>query len=133
LGGHRSWLDPTDPKPYAIEYGVQRGDGEGRCVEAHGLTYFEGVSHERCALSMVGTAQDVTERKAPEEREHLLEREVNHRAKNMLSVVEAIAHQIAVRTPEISTSAGIVINCATRSIRHDGKSVRDIVRESGCH
>src|SRR5262249_18941686 len=42
-------------------------------------------------------ARDITERKEREEREHLLMREVNHRAKNMLSVVEAIARQTAVR------------------------------------
>jgi two-component sensor histidine kinase len=35
-----------------------------------------------------------------EEREHLLMREVNHRAKNVLSVVDAIAHQTATRNPE---------------------------------
>jgi PAS domain S-box-containing protein len=45
-------------------------------------------------------AQDITERKRSEEREHLLMREVNHRAKNMLSVVEAIARQTATRNPE---------------------------------
>ncbi len=49
---------------------------------------------------MVGTAQDVTERKGREERERLLMSEINHRAKNMLSVVDAIAHQTATRTPE---------------------------------
>jgi two-component sensor histidine kinase len=49
---------------------------------------------------MVGTAQDITERKEREEREHLLMREINHRAKNMLSVVDAIAHQTAAKTPE---------------------------------
>jgi len=47
-----------------------------------------------------GTAQDITERKEREEKEHLLMREVNHRAKNMLSVVDAIAHQTATRNPE---------------------------------
>jgi PAS domain S-box-containing protein len=45
-------------------------------------------------------AQDITERKTREEREHLLMREVNHRAKNMLSVVDAIARQTATRDPE---------------------------------
>jgi two-component sensor histidine kinase len=45
-------------------------------------------------------AQDVTDRKAHEEHVHLLMREVNHRAKNMLSVVDAIAHQTATRNPE---------------------------------
>src|SRR5262249_51541379 len=50
--------------------------------------------------TMVGTAQDITERKEREEKEHLLMREINHRAKNMLSVVDAIAHQTATRNPE---------------------------------
>jgi len=49
---------------------------------------------------MVGTAQDITERKEREEKEHLLMRQINHRAKNMLSVVDAIAHQTATRNPE---------------------------------
>jgi PAS domain S-box-containing protein len=92
-------LDPTDPKPYAIEYRVRRGDGEVRWVEAHGRTYFEGASHQQRAVSMVGTLRDITERKGREERE-LLVREVNHRAKNMLCVVDAIAHQTATRNPE---------------------------------
>jgi two-component sensor histidine kinase len=35
-----------------------------------------------------------------EERERLLKREVNHRAKNLLSLVDAIAHQTAARNPE---------------------------------
>jgi two-component sensor histidine kinase len=49
---------------------------------------------------MVGTAQDITERKQREEREHLLMREVSHRAKNMLSVVHSIAQLTASRNPE---------------------------------
>jgi len=35
----------------------------------------------------------------------LLMREVNHRAKNMLSVVDAIAHQTATKTRKLSSSA----------------------------
>jgi len=31
-------------------------------------------------------------------------REINHRAKNMLSVVDSIAHQTATRNPKISSS-----------------------------
>src|SRR5262249_391720 len=45
-------------------------------------------------------AQDVTEQKAHEEQIHLLMREVNHRAKNMLSLVLAIARQTSAREPE---------------------------------
>jgi two-component sensor histidine kinase len=51
-------------------------------------------------VSFRGTVQDITERKERQEREHLLMREINHRAKNMLSVVDAIAHQTAAKTPE---------------------------------
>jgi PAS domain S-box-containing protein len=48
----------------------------------------------------VSVIQDITERKQHEEREHLLMREISHRAKNMLSVVDAIAHQTAAGNPE---------------------------------
>jgi two-component sensor histidine kinase len=51
-------------------------------------------------VSFGGTIQDITERKEREEKEHLLMREINHRAKNMLSVVDAIAHQTATKNPE---------------------------------
>jgi PAS domain S-box-containing protein len=93
-------LDPADPKPLAIEYRIRRGDGKVRWVENHGLAYFESAGAERRAASFVGTVADITERREREEREHLLMREVNHRAKNMLSVVDAIAHQTATRNPE---------------------------------
>jgi two-component sensor histidine kinase len=51
-------------------------------------------SHTRMSTGFGG------ETAAREEREHLLMREINHRAKNMLSVVDAIARQTATRTPE---------------------------------
>jgi PAS domain S-box-containing protein len=93
-------LNPADPKPYAHEYRIRRRDGEVRWVDAHGLAYFEGAGRERRAVSFIGTAADITQRKEREERERLLMREVSHRAKNMLSVVDAIAHQTATRNPE---------------------------------
>jgi len=94
-------LDPVDPQRSATAFRLRRRNGEVRWVETLGLAYFEGAGHERRPVSMVGTAQDITERKEREEREHLLMREINHRAKNMLSVVDAIAHQTATRTPEV--------------------------------
>jgi two-component sensor histidine kinase len=69
-------------------------------VETLGLAYFEGDGRERQAVSFGGTVQDITERKEREEKEHLLMREINHRAKNMLSVVHSIAHQTAAKNPE---------------------------------
>ena len=46
------------------------------------------------------TNRDITERKRHEQREQLLMREMNHRAKNMLGLVQAIARQTATRNPE---------------------------------
>jgi PAS domain S-box-containing protein len=93
-------LDPADPKRSATEFRLRRRNGEVRWIETLGLSHFEGAGRERRAVSMAGTAQDITERKQREEKEHLLMREINHRAKNMLSVVDAIAHQTATRNPE---------------------------------
>jgi PAS domain S-box-containing protein len=85
-------------------------------------------------------AQDVTERKAHEEHVHLLMREVNHRANNMLSLVQAIARQTAARQPED------FIGCFTERIQalaanHDllvrndwqGVDLEDLVRAQLAH
>jgi len=93
-------LDPADSRRSAIEFRLRRGDGEVRWVETLGLAYFEGDGHERRAVSVVGTVADITERKERQEKEHLLMREINHRAKNMLSVVHAIARQTATNNLE---------------------------------
>ncbi len=44
---------------------------------------------------LIGVAADITERKAREEQVYLLMHEVNHRSKNLLAVVQAIASQSA--------------------------------------
>jgi PAS domain S-box-containing protein len=93
-------LNSVHRKPQADEYRVRRRDGAVRWVEAHWLVYFKDSSRERGIADVVGTVQDITERKEREEREHLLMREVSHRAKNMLSVVDAIARQTAAKNPE---------------------------------
>jgi PAS domain S-box-containing protein len=94
-------LDPANPKPYVHhEYRVRRRDGTVRWVEGNGLAHFEGAGPQRHVVSFGGTVQDVTERREREEKEHLLMREINHRAKNMLSVVASIAHQTAARNPD---------------------------------
>jgi PAS domain S-box-containing protein len=93
-------LDPVDPRRSANEFRLWRGSSEVCWVEVHGLAYFEGAGRDRRAVSMVGTIADVTERKEREEKVHLLMREVSHRAKNILSVVHAIARQTATKNPE---------------------------------
>jgi PAS domain S-box-containing protein len=100
LATREAALDPAHPRPYACEYRVIRRDGTVRWVESHGLAYFEGAGPERRVVSFVGAMQDITDRKEREEKEHLLMREINHRAKNMLSVVASIAQQTASRNPD---------------------------------
>jgi len=100
LADRAAAIDPADPKRSPHEYRVQRRDGEVRWVEVSWFVYFDGDQRERGTASVVGIVHDITERKGREERERLLMSEINHRAKNMLSVVDAIANQTATRTPE---------------------------------
>jgi two-component sensor histidine kinase len=97
---YRRALDPAQPERSPTQFRLRRGHGKVRWVETQGLAHLEGAGRERRVMSFIGTVQDITERKEQQEREHLLMREINHRAKNMLSVVDAIAHQTATRTPE---------------------------------
>jgi PAS domain S-box-containing protein len=99
--------DPADSQRPPRDYRVQRKDGEVRWVEVRRLACFEGAGRERQCASLVGTVEEITARKKRQEqdkerqeRDHLLVREINHRAKNMLSVVDAIAHQTATKSPE---------------------------------
>jgi PAS domain S-box-containing protein len=95
-------LDPSEPKRSAIEFRIRRADGEVRWIRTWGLTHFDlgGAGRELRAASVVGTVDDITEHKEWAEREHLLRRESTHRAKNLISVVDAIAHQTATKNPE---------------------------------
>jgi len=88
-------LDPAKPKRSGTEFRLRRRDGKSLWLETLGLAHFEGTGRERRAVRIVGTVADITESKARAEKEHLLMREMNHRAKNMLSVVDAIARRTA--------------------------------------
>jgi PAS domain S-box-containing protein len=133
-------LDPFDPKRSAAEFRFQRRNGQVRWVETLGLAYFEGIGRQSRAVNMAGTAQDVTERKEREEKEHLLMREINHRAKNMLSVVASIAHQTAARNPEdfVARFSGRIQALSANQdllVRNEWKGVEiaDLVRAQLAH
>ena len=62
-------LDPASPQPYAAEYRIRRGgDGQVRWIRAYGAATFEGEGAARRAVNLVGTVEDITERKQAEER-----------------------------------------------------------------
>jgi PAS domain S-box-containing protein len=87
----------AEPEPQPIEQTIRTKDGHERLWSF--VSSALGTQSDGRRL-FVCVAQDVTERKAREEQVHLLMREVNHRAKNMLSLVQAIARQTAAREPE---------------------------------
>lgn len=57
----------TDPKPYVVEYRINRPDGAVRWLEARGVVSFDGQGATRKVSSFVGTVADVTERRLAEE------------------------------------------------------------------
>jgi len=86
---------------YDVEYrALGKEDGVVRWVAAKGRALFDGDG--RC-VRVVGTAVDITERKQAEERQLLLAREVDHRARNALAVVQAI-----VRLTRAGTQQGYI-------------------------
>jgi PAS domain S-box-containing protein len=133
-------LNPLDPKPFVGEYRIQRADGEIRWIEVYGMATFEGVGAARYAVVMVGTAADITERKRAEERQLLLVRELNHRTKNLLSVVQSIANQTAASRPTdfverfsqriqaLSASQDLLVRSDWR-----GVEIEDLVRTQLAH
>jgi two-component sensor histidine kinase/integral membrane sensor domain MASE1 len=79
---------------------------------------------------------DITDRKAAESREHLLAREVDHRAKNIMAVIQAIvqltdANDIASYRKAISGRIGSLARSHTilADNRWDGAELRDLIDE----
>lgn len=79
---------------YTLEYRVNRPDGVRVWVAALGRP-IHGKGGVPAGL--IGVVQDITERKRADERIRLLMAEVNHRSKNLLAVVQSIAHQTSAR------------------------------------
>jgi two-component sensor histidine kinase/CheY-like chemotaxis protein len=88
----------------------------------------DGDGHIKGAFAV---ASDISERKRAEERERMLMREVNHRAKNMLAVVQSIAQLTAAESPQdfverfakriraLSDSQDVLVKCSWHNIPLD--------------
>lgn len=89
-----SGMEPDGPRHYQSQFRVSsRNDGETRWAHIEAEVTFDGQTPVR----ILGTLQDITESKRAEEHIRLLMREVNHRSKNLLAVVQAIAGQTAAK------------------------------------
>ena len=78
---------------YEVEYRIIRpSDGEQRWIFGRGRTVRDGRG---TPVRYSGVDIDITDRKRAEEHVRLLMNELNHRANNLLTVVQALAHQTA--------------------------------------
>jgi signal transduction histidine kinase/DNA-binding response OmpR family regulator len=80
-----------------FEHELRFSDGDRKLLLGNALPLFYAAGNVRGA---VGAFLDITERKHQEEQIRLLLREVNHRSKNMLALVQAVARQTAVTSPD---------------------------------
>jgi two-component sensor histidine kinase len=77
----------TGARAYETEFRIMRPDGEVRwCVGTAAAT----VDKAGRVVRLSGVTVDITERKRAEERQSLLAREVDHRAKNALALAQSI-------------------------------------------
>jgi PAS domain S-box-containing protein len=131
--------DPDDPLEYDVEHRVKGvRDGVERWVASKGRAHFsEGV-----ARRMTGTARDITERKHWEEHTQLLMREITHRSKNLLAVIQAMARQSKVGSKTVADfEARFSGRLQALAAAHDllvqrdwhGVSIADLVRSQLGH
>ena len=74
-------------RSYETEFRIKRPDGEVRwCVGTAAAT----IDKSGRVVRVSGVTVDITERKRAEERQNLLAREVDHRAKNALALAQSI-------------------------------------------
>jgi two-component sensor histidine kinase len=88
---YRVLADEQDSFP--AEYRVVRPDGSTLWLSGHGHVLSRGVDGK--AHRMISIMVDITDRKKSEDHVHFLMREMSHRSKNLLSVIQAIAGQTA--------------------------------------
>jgi PAS domain S-box-containing protein len=82
---------------YQLEYRIRRRDGQVRWVMDRGQVIRD---REGRALRVVGVVLDITDIKESEQRQRLLFDELNHRVKNTLSIVQALAQQTLRTRPQ---------------------------------
>jgi two-component sensor histidine kinase/DNA-binding response OmpR family regulator len=123
----------ADGARYQAEFRIIRPDAEVRwCFGAAAITR-DGNGRP---LRLNGVSVDITERKRAEERQILLAREVDHRAKNTLAVVLSVLRLTKAKsTPEFVTAVEGRIHAlaATHNLlsatRWEGADLRKIVEE----
>jgi PAS domain S-box-containing protein len=98
IAAYAAACDPEKRALYDVEYRtIGKEDGIVRWVAAKGRGIFD---EEGKCVRVVGTAIEITKRKEADERQDLLAREVDHRARNALAVVHSIVRLTRANTAE---------------------------------
>ena len=92
-------LKGSGESPLKVDFRYVRLGGEVSWIAWTGRVDFREGPEGRIPFRVAGACVDITERKHQEERIKLLMAEVNHRSKNMLTVVQSIARQTASTKP----------------------------------
>ena len=82
-------LSPKNPS-YSVSFRFIRPDGQEVWLEETGRAEFDAAGRY---LRLKGLTRDITERERAEERQRLLVRELDHRVKNVLASVAAVAQR----------------------------------------
>ena len=91
--------DPAGGGRLSLQYEIRRAnDGARRWFSFAGRVLFDQRSKK--PIRALGIVTDVTERQQVEERQRLVLREMNHRVKNSLALVQAIVWQTIRMTPD---------------------------------
>ena len=112
----KALLEPDDWDATEASLGerVQRACSRGRisCSPAQrrtALVLGDRGGHRRCRMAGItrisGVTMDITERKRAEERQAFLAREVDHRARNVLAVVQSMLRLTRAETTEAYVAA----------------------------
>ncbi|MGP3698570.1 PAS domain-containing protein [Rhodobacter sp. NSM] len=84
-------------EPYEIEYRLRHRDGQYRWVLGRGVPVRDGAGR---ILRWMGTCTDIHDLKLAQQRQQLLREEMEHRVKNILALVQAVARQTFGGIPE---------------------------------
>ena len=90
--------EADDPIEYDVEHRVRGKDGVERWVAAKGKAHFA----DGAPVRMTGTARDITDHKNWEQHTQILMREVTHRSKNLLAVIQAMARQTKIGSKTVA-------------------------------
>ena len=126
--------DPTREGDYEFECRViSQADGLERWIEVRGRTFFENGR----AIRILGTLRDISERKHRERHVRVLLRELVHRSRSLLAVVQAMSQQTAAGATSLEAIQGkFEARLQALSMAHDllvsqdwhGASMHDLVQ-----